>query len=87
MLLYLAGSDFLLNYYYFEGFCLVKIGSFPCIGKKIYLVLHVLVVYLIDVVVFVCIAQLYVCIYGNNYTIFRMRFSFKVWVFCYIFEI
>ena len=64
-----------LNYLYYECFCWVKFDLFSCIGEMIYLVLYIFVVYFGYLVVFVCIRQCCVRIFGNNYTITESELS------------
>ena len=56
--------------FYCEFFYLVGFDLFSYIGKMICLVLCVFVVYSGCLVVFVCIQQCYVRVFGNSYTIF-----------------
>ena len=58
------------SYYYCEYFYLVDFDLFLCFDKMICLVLCTFVVYSDCRVVFVCIQQCYVRIFGNSYTIF-----------------
>ena len=58
------------NYYYCECSYLVNFDLFSCTDKMICLVLCIFVVYSGCLVVFVCIQQCYVRIFGNSYTIF-----------------
>ena len=53
-----------LNYYYYECFHWVNFDLFSCIDKMIYLVLYIFVVCFNYLVVFVCIRQCCVRIFG-----------------------